>query len=633
MDSNLGQVVLVKDINPNFFDTYDGYTSTSIPASSLSYPFNLTEFNDKLYFTADDGESGRELFVSDGTTDGTNLVADLRPGSNNSYIYGGSPNELIVAGDKLFFVASNGESGRELFISDGTAAGTKLLADINTQIRNYPSYDGSGYGSDPSNFIAFQDRIYFTADNRVNGNELWTSDGTPEGTQLVADINSSSDGSFASNLTEFNDKLYFTANNGESGNELWTSDGTAEGTELILDINPGLNDYGSPNGSYADSLTEFGGRLYFTADDGKSGRELFVSDGTAGGTSLLVDLNPGLNNYGSPNSSSPYNFIEFNNKLYFSANNTESGNELWVTDGTAEGTQLVVDIRPGSSSYGFAYGSYPSNFIEFDNNLYFSANDGENGNELWLTDGTVEGTQLVADLSSGKSDYLDDGSYPSDLVEFNNRLYFSARNDENGRELFATDGTAEGTQLVADINPGITDSGYYAYPNDSGVSNLTVVGEELFFIADNGDTGVELFKLTADDLADSSNTSDQLLKENIEPVEDLSGQDTAIDNSEDNISTTNSGDRSNDSLITGDSNEILPGESSNDILVTGESHSTDTVIDFDIGSPETPHIVSERQRLASSLPSSETISAGEEDLANLNGIDTENLIASNFEFV
>ena len=525
-----------------------------------------------------------------------------------------------------------------------------MLADINSQVRNSASYDGSGYGSDPSNFIEFNDRIYFTADDRVNGNELWTSDGTAEGTQLVADINSSSEGSFASNLIELNDKLYFTANDGESGNELWVSDGTAEGTELVSDINPDLNDYGLPNGSYADSLTEFSGKLYFTADDGKSGRELFVSDGTAGGTSLLVDINPGLDNYGSPNSSSPYNFIKFNNKLYFSANNSESGNELWVTDGTVEGTQLLIDIRSGFSSYGFAYGSYPSNFVEFNNKLYFSANDGENGNELWVTDGTVEGTQILADLSSGEGDYSNNGSYPSDLVEFNNKLYFSARNDENGRELFSTDGTAEGTQLVADINPGVTDSGYYAYPNDSGVSNLTVVGEELFFIADNGDTGVELFKLTVEDLTDSSDTSDKLSKEeNAEPVADLSGQDTFVDSNEDNISTINSGDRGSDNLTNGNGNKILQGENADDIFISGESHSTDTVVDFDSDSPGelalnapkdiSSQIASDRLVLADGLQfdnltfSGHSILQGEEVLADLNGIDTEHLTSDDFEFV
>ena len=447
MNNNLGQIVLVKDINPG---TSDGYTNNS-------YADDLIEFNDKLYFSADTEESGRELFVSDGTAEGTQLLADLNPGTDN---YGGNssaPYGFIEFNNRLYFAATNEENGRGLFVSNGTAEGTQLVSDIS-----------------PNNFIEFNDRLYFSSGNSEIGVELFVSDGTTEGTQLLIDLNAGEPyyvtfegdqpaSSFPRNFIEFNDKLYFIASDTETDRELFVSDGTAEGTQLLLDVNnSSANSSFFRGGGDADSrefyefveLFEFQDKLYFVADNGETGRELFVSDGTAEGTKLLVDLNPGVDG------SDPTNFVEFNNKLYFAADNGESGAELFVTDGTEEGTQLVADINPGAgSSLSLAY--------------FFSG------------------------ISTAIIGYVD-----NNLTEFNDKLYFTANNGENGSELYVTDGTTEGTQLVEDINPA-TEDDYYV---KNGPQNLTVFGDELFFTADNGETGRELFKLTFDNDSDDTVT-------------------------------------------------------------------------------------------------------------------------------
>ena len=144
--------------------------------------------------------------------------------------------------------------------------------------------------------------------------------------------------------------------------------------------------------SFPENLTEFNGKLYFAADDGESGKELFVSDGTEEGTKLIKDLFLGVTTYGyNPNNSYPTNFIEFNDKLYFVADDGESGLGLFVSDGTAEGTQLKTNLDILDSNL--------SSFVEFNDRLYFSAfGDRETGRELWVTDGTTEGTQLGATL-------------------------------------------------------------------------------------------------------------------------------------------------------------------------------------------------------------------------------------------
>jgi ELWxxDGT repeat protein len=169
---------------------------------------------------------------------------------------------------------------------------------------------------------------------------------------------------------------------------------------------------------------------------------------------LVKDINPETSNYGFTSGSSPFNLTEFNDRLYFSASDGENGRELWVSDGTTDGTQLLKDINPGGSDSGFTY-NFLGDFTELNDRLYFGANDGENGNELWVSDGTAEGTQLLVDIDPGAS-----SSYPSDFTELNDRLYFGANDGENGRELWVSDGTAEGTQLLKDINPGESSYGY-----------------------------------------------------------------------------------------------------------------------------------------------------------------------------
>lgn len=477
MDTNSGQVELVKDINPGLTD-YRGpvrpidffrpdsqaeaneeldssteeqakISAPLTPFPDSSFPNNLVEFKDQLYFAADNGEVGNELYVSDGTGSGTQLLVDLRPGENEYGNNSSYSSSLVEFNDKLYFRANDGENGDELFVTDGTAEGTQLLVDL------YPG------------------------ENKYGGNS-----------------------SFPWDLTEVDGKLYFGANDGENGNELYVSDGTAEGTRLVVDLRPGEDNYGYSYGSSPSSLVEFNDKLYFSADDGVDGNELYVSDGTAEGTQLLKDLYPGESNYGYANGSFPTNFVELNNKLYFTADDGKSGNELFVTDGTAEGTKLAVDITPGADENGNIQTSYPSNLVEFNGKLYFSANDGVHGNELFVSDGTAEGTQLVADINPGENNYgYSNNSSPGSFVEFNDKLYFSATDDVYGNELFVTDGTTEGTQLVADINPGL---GSYGYPNSSAPYELTVVGNELFFRADNGETGAELFKLTLSDSGESA---------------------------------------------------------------------------------------------------------------------------------
>ncbi|PZU86150.1 MAG: hypothetical protein DI529_09050 [Chryseobacterium sp.] len=287
----------------------------------------------------------------------------------------------------------------------------------------------------PENLIKVDSKIYFVADDGEHGKELWVTDG--EETKLVKDINPGSNGSDVSNLKILNGKLIFTATDETNGNELWTSDGTEAGTVLVKDMYPGSG------GSYAFEFVEFNNALYFRSEDGVHGAELWKTDGTAEGTVMVTDLREG--EFGS----NPSYFTVLNNKLYFNAldgfdfDNGQHGFELWVTDGTAAGTQMVKDIHAESSN--------PSNLKAFGNKIYFNADDGTNGIELWATDGTSAGTYMVKNINTDGNG----NSLPADFIDFNGKLFFTAYSSETGREIWTTDGTETGTKILKDVYEGI----------------------------------------------------------------------------------------------------------------------------------------------------------------------------------
>jgi ELWxxDGT repeat protein len=622
MDTNLGQVVLVKDINPGSDTSFVGIDDVG----------QFTEFNNKLYFVADDGVNDRELWVSDGTTAGTQILKDIFP--NSAISYGGnfprpSLRDATEFNNKLYFSANDGVNGVEPWVTDGTTAGTQLVADINPD---------SG-DSNPQNFNVLNNKLYFSASDAVNGSELWVSDGTTEGTQLFKDINPGNYGSYpydsavpydSTDSTVFNNKLYFSANDGVNGKELWVTDGTTEGTQLLKNINS--SDYGS----FARDFVELNNKLYFSAnngaDDGVDARQIWVTDGTTNGTQLLKNIF--LNSF-PYNSSQPSKLTKFNNKLYFIGNDEDefrSRPELWVSDGTQNSTQVLKNILPSSP------------LIEFNNKLYFSADDAgsSDGIELWVSDGTTEGTQLVKDIRPG----LSSGSQPNNFAVFNDKLYFSANDGVNGIELWVTDGTAAGTQLVTDINPG-SDSSF--------VRDLKVIGDELFFAADNGTTGLELFKLTLDGSATitGTNRSDNLNgTSNSDKIEGLNGNDTlnglaGLDtliggNGNDNLvggagndsltggngSDTLSGGDGNDFLNGGTGFDVLTSGAGNDILVLQKNNGGDSIVDFKRGSDKLG--LSGDLEFDDLTLSSNTIKSGNELLATLIGVNTANLTEANF---
>jgi ELWxxDGT repeat protein len=365
------------------------------PGTASSNICYLTNVDNVMFFAATNGVNGMELWKTDGTDAGTVMVKDIRPGASNSSI-----GYLTSVNHVLYFVANNGVNGTELWKSDGTAAGTVMVKDIRS----------GSLSSNPSGLINFNGLLYFSADNGINGTELWKSDGTAAGTVMVKDINPFSSGSYPQALASVNGVLFFAADNGVDGMELWKSDGSASGTTLVKDI------WAGPDGSYPYGITGIGSSVFFAASDGVVGTELWKSDGSTAGTSMLKDIWTGSSD------SYPFSFKNVGDQLFFSADNGSKGDELWKSDGTAAGTTMVKDIWPGVPS------GAAGNFSSLLSRLLFTGNDGVSGYTTWQSDGTAAGTKVASIGSAGDM---------QELVETADNIYASIRQNDLGRELWS----------------------------------------------------------------------------------------------------------------------------------------------------------------------------------------------------
>ena len=439
---------LVKDINLGFPDGMPTYVVK-----------NRIAFGGKLIFAAKDTTNGMELWQTDGTSAGTSLLGDFISGPSDS-----NPNGFHIFNNKVYFSAIRNLAltKYELYSTDGTISGAISYPEIRNgngsasprllttfgnmlvftarpSVLNNPSFYGdeimgfdgnpwTGGGdqimikdinagqsaSSPEDYTVLNSLLFFSAETLTGGRELWVTDGTNAGTNLVLDINSGGADSNPKDLVALNNQLYFTADDGISGGrELWVSDGTSAGTQPMKNLNAIADDLDNP-----ENLTVFNNALYFTATHPTLGTEIFKLGGTT--ITNLKNIAVGGNH------SNPSNLYVSTGRLYFSADDGVNGIELWSSTGFSATTNIVKNINTSPSSPD----SNPNGFAEYNGKVYFSATDGTNGNELWVTDGTNAGTVMVSNINPSGS------SNPTDLIVANNLLFFSADNGSAGNELW-----------------------------------------------------------------------------------------------------------------------------------------------------------------------------------------------------
>ena len=430
------QVTLVKDINPGADNSLNQFPRT--PCGCL---------NDLYFFHADDGIHGQELWISDGTENGTFMLNDINPGDASTTI-----SQPFLVDDIIYFTANTPGFGVEPWRSDGTIEGTYLLKDVNPGT-------ASSFAND---FVAFNGKVYFPASSEEYGREFWLTDGTEAGTELAFELVPGSDNSGPVHVNVFQDQLYFWSNHEFSSGRFYRSDGTVDNTIAIASIKPGQNQVDIPAIFIHNDL------MYFAADSDETDTEPWRSDGTAEGTFLLKDIDLANPNTPWTGSSYPRSFHSFQGNVYFGANNA-----FWRTDGTTTGTQKIGDMNL-SPTISIPYRHIASN----DNHMFFFG-DMNTDDHLWRSDGTIAGT-VIAD--EGVSAFF--GLEPTDFVEKNNIIYFLADTKDYGREVAFTLGELSDLQVVADIQAGEEDSNPFC---------LRICGDRLFFYADDGTHGNELF--------------------------------------------------------------------------------------------------------------------------------------------
>ncbi|MBK6901782.1 MAG: hypothetical protein IPH04_02960 [Saprospirales bacterium] len=268
---------------------------------------------------------------------------------------------------------------------------------------------------------------------------------------LEYDINQQPAPSEVGQMIAFDGQLFFSADNGFTGAELWRYDPVGDELFLVGDIYP------FELGSQPTEFEPYDGRLFFAASDGVKGNELWAYDPALGTAGLVADIRSGSL------SSFPSFMAVYNSKLYFTAEKSGQGRELWSYDAATDMAELVVDLIPGST------GSQPGHLAVYNGKLYFSGTDGNTGYELWSYDSSTGQAQIVADQVVGSGSFS-----PGLLTVFNNTLFFSAVANNTGEELWRYNGT--NIAQVADIWTG---------GPSSNPTQFTELGGKLYFVATN----------------------------------------------------------------------------------------------------------------------------------------------------
>ncbi len=430
----------------------EAHRLTAIEADyALHWPQVPVCLDGRCYFTVSE-----ELWRSDGTAEGTGPVG---------FPTGVGPIVLLTSTSQHVFFYEKHARPNKLWCTDGTDAGTISLGDFHFR-----------HGASRVGYAVVGGDLYFASipNDTLMPSSLWYTKGRPETTIELASFEDTWSWMEAQRhptpnyLSPAGGGIVFSAYSDNAGYELWYSGGTAETTALLKDILPSPDGYpGSLSSSIPNQMRplEQGGALFFATSTGFGGPEKWFTEGTAAGTFAVPEINsilpvwykdayfmewmgafkriqvpfeeavPIMNLPKSSGTGSGYQIkaaAVSTTQLVLALHTNENGLELWRSDGTAEGTQLLIDLNPGPSS-GVRLEYYPDvhrapGLVTANGRVYFPGDDGS-GPALWSTDGSAPGTRMESRVAPAESGYY----------EVNGRLLFMGNDGENGREAYAVD--------------------------------------------------------------------------------------------------------------------------------------------------------------------------------------------------
>lgn len=370
-----------------------------------------------------------------------------------------------VVGGPIVFPADDSANGQELWRTDGTNAGTFMVADINKT----PSATAFSAGSGPALLTPLgAHRVFFTADDGVNGRELWQTDGTTAGTVMVANINPNGSAN-PENLTVVGDRLYFTADDGSHGRQLWATFATGPGAEMVATIQAG--------GTQFDGMTAVGTTLFFATQ----ATNLWDLD-VGSSTPQAVPVLPPFATMGTLSGPLTVGSADSQPAIYFRADGTGTP-ELWTA--TTIGARPVINTNRA----GMTIPTNPTDVIQVANKTFFLASDPINGQQLWQTQGTAPTTSLTKVIQPGGTSFgVNDSGIPifTPQAVLNDTLYFAARDPAAGIELFSVEAQTGSVTQVTDINLGA---------GDSRPAFMTAFNNRVYFVADDGSHGRQLWSI------------------------------------------------------------------------------------------------------------------------------------------
>lgn len=523
---NSSYLLLHETISPNSYLISINETSNSVSIlfTTSSFGFQTpTLIDDILYFGASHPSYGQELYKTDGTSSGTTLIKDITPGT-----LGSGPANFYKGHDgviRFFARDDNIASGYKLFKTDGTESGTQLVFNsindfnnlwpynpvslndytfISDFVGRYYSYNENTNDLtdlfnkviDRKNHIYFNGKVLILLSEPTTGNnhkyELWETDGTPSGTNLVKEIIAEMGWSSGAKMWANSNGIFIELVTAESSNHqgkvhYFFSDGTLEGTQELSN-----NPLRVLSGTRNKAVGILNNHLVLNDHYNSKGFEWLKTDGVSP-IQLISD------NSTAPFSSAPSSFFANGDKVSFIASDNFYGIELWQTDGTTAGTNLkhnwvnynthftngnipyssIIDfLAPVPDGYYFVHpteqklykynnvsesstevlsnvytqaccgpnAAYTHSMAPFGNNLLFSNSDGT-GFEPWISDGTPSGTYMLTDANAGGS------SYPILFTQITNNLaYFLT---EYPKAFWKTDGTPSGTQIISYLSSSI----------------------------------------------------------------------------------------------------------------------------------------------------------------------------------